>query len=175
MLNFIKRIIFATYDSDRKLFKMRNRTILTLIIISVFKLVFFNNSGLTAELVAADKTEQIEIPAVEEKVKEPVSIEDVKKILNGTYSESPQPAHAAEVKQEIKGQFIVVLLTTKKAEKIDSFKDKYSKVNFKEYISPKGEKILFMGPYEGFSIAKKDLELNKGLIPEDSFITNIVN
>lgn len=173
MLNYIKRILFATYVTDRKLFKIRNRILLSLILIVIFKLTFFNYSDLTTELAASDK-EQVIVPVIEEKVKEPVSVEDVKKILNGTYSELTQPA--TEIKQDstiTKGQFIIVLLTTKKSENIDSFKDKYSKINFKEYINIKGEKILFIGPYEGLSIAKKDLELNKSLIPEDSFIANV--
>ena len=67
-----------------------------------------------------------------------------------------------------------MLLTTKKSENIDSFKEKYININIKE-DSSKESKILFLGPFEGYSLAKKELSNLKDLLPTDSYIVKYVN
>lgn len=168
MLNLLKKFLFATYISDKKLFKIRNRTFLGLFVLFLIHLFMPSEDILFQNNFVAAATEYKQESLTEEN-KVPVNIEEIKQILNGNKQSEQQ-----QYIDNKNGSYIILLLTTKKSENTDSFRDKYSGVDIKESIN-KDSKILFVGPFEGYSLAKKELSNLKDLLPVDSYIIKFVN
>lgn len=176
MFSFIKKFIFATYESDKQLFKMRNRILLCLALYAGFEFVYPNPA---INLSAAEQQDKLIIEETQNgNIKqEKVSIEEFKYILNK--SSNVNIKEAAIVKNDFKenlktDKYIILLLTTKKSENTDSFKEKYSTIDIKEVITASGDKLLYTGPYEGFSLAKKQLIEQKDSLPADSYVVKYV-
>ena len=176
MLKLFKQFLFATYESDRKLFKIRNRILLAFALYAGFE---FINTNPAINLSAAEQ-EQTRIITEETQNnnirQEKVSIEEIKNILNKSSNVNVEESIVQnDFKQNVKSdRYIILLLTTKKSENIDSFKEKYSMLDIKEIITDSGDKLLFTGPYEGFSLAKKQLAEQKNSLPADSYVIKYV-
>lgn len=154
----IKSYLFATYKTDKRKFKIRNRTILFSVILLI--IIILNSNKTEKEIEPLIIKENIEHT---EEIKEPkeVDIEEIKRIVN--------------FKEKIVYPYYIQI---GKVLYLNSFQDKLNKldllnINY-EIIENKNSSIVVVGPYDGYSKAKENIDFIKDeLNIKDAFITKI--
>jgi hypothetical protein len=160
-----KRFIFATYDKDRRLFKIRNRLILLFVILLIIKGIIWINS--MNEEISAEEITKIESNIITSENK---PVEETDTIIV-QYKQVPAIKNE-EVSHNVTftNPYKVMLMAFSSKEYAEKYMLDNSYLGVK--IEIKGDKwIAYAGPFEGYSTAKSFLSDHEGIIPKDSYIS----
>lgn len=187
-LGLVKKFVFATYDTDKRLFKIRNRFILGSVILSLFQLVspssdpeVHSNLKLEQENVVLEQEESLDLSYKKIISYESVKTEKIKELSSDSKTVSAVEVENMEkerqnIKQEysvMENPYIIILMTTSQEEYARELKNKWPNLENLSYKQNKrGKWISYIGPFDGYTNVKshlKDLKASKS-IPQDSYV-----
>lgn len=160
--------IFATYESDKRKFKIRNRFLL------LFSIIFIVYLFLPSEEEQVEAVIEKEVIVKKEEIKMPVpSMKEIKEII-----EREESVYIEEkIEETSSGEDIVIpyYIQIGTILYVESFKDKLSALdneNISYELFQIGEyKKVLVGPYDGYSKARESLNQVKNLTGvKDAFI-----
>lgn len=151
----MKSYLFATYESDKRKFKIRNRIIL-LLSISLMFFLLKSDSEEPLEEIIIPKEEVIEVKNI------PVpTMEEIQAIINKGKTKTVTNSYYIQI-----GNILY----------LESFKktlDKLDKENLNYELFPNGKyKKVLVGPYDGYSKAKEALSFIEDITGiKDAFVS----
>lgn len=197
LINNIKRFVFATYDTDRRLFKVRNRIMLLTAITFIVKISISSPENIVEETHLNAKGplsievkkkhniktssnydwEEIDTEVTNEEVK--AAVIEAEQASEKEYDYMSEEVRIEEkpaaIAKAVSGTFInpykILLMTFTDKKFATDFAKKYAHLNVKIKNTHGSKWISYLGPYEGYSAAKSDLNALSGEIPKDSYIS----